>query len=163
MFTWFWWKMVVLVPSNENINLHQCVAFPLINNSSDNIMFWGETMLFWLLWTRRQWDNMKQRTFYPAASVLLLHRSNGLIPVSQDLTAPWKRNHPPLSCVFLLIRTDKNDEALFVGGVPLPGDHLPVGCRRNWLVQSCAPPPGPSSISGPTVLSSEPEASSQTR
>lgn len=106
---------------------------------------------------------MKQRTFYPAASVLLLYSSNGLIPVSQDLTAPWKRNHPPLSCVFLLIRTDKNHKALFVGGVLLLGDHLPVGCRRNRLVHSGAPPPGPSCTSGPTVLPAEPEASSHAR
>lgn len=106
---------------------------------------------------------MKQRTFYPAASVLLRCISNGFIPVSQDLTAAWKRNHHPLSGVFLLIRTDKNDQALLVGGVPLLGDHLPVGCRRKWLVHPGAPPPGPGGIFGPTVLPSEPEASSQAR
>lgn len=164
VFTWFWWKRVVLVPSNENINLHQCVAFPLINNSSDNIVFLGGRLCYFdcyglegsgIIWNRGH--------FTPAAPVLRLSSSNGLIPVSQDLTAPWKRNHPPLSCVFLLIRTDKNDEALFVVGVPLLGDHLPVGCRRNQSVHPCAPPPGPSDISGPTVLSSEPETSSQAR
>ena len=65
------------------------------------------------------------------------------------------------SCLFIkLLRTDQNDKAVSLLGVPVVGDHFYVGRGTDWAVNPCAPPPAPRRFSGPTALSSESETPS---